>query len=178
MGLGATCSDVVVPYELRTSAVGWPVLSMGVVGAGYAKGGRERDSTKSRLRAQNERAAMLATRFSTNSRGLSHDRAMLARGGSFTNGTATCIGLSAIFLDRRSSTGKLPAKSEWRYLSSRGVHFLSRTRPWHTHSRAHLCSCLEVLRQNRHGKDIHAQTLTSHAILVNRIDGLVDCFSK
>eukprot|EP00964_Phaeocystis_antarctica_P014247 scaffold7849_cov30-Phaeocystis_antarctica.AAC.1 len=49
----------------------------------------------------------------------SHDRAMRVRGGSWTNGTATCVGLSTIFLDRRSSTGKLPAMSEWRYLSSR-----------------------------------------------------------
>ena len=115
---------------------------------GYAKGGRERDSTKSRLRAQNERAAMLATRFSTNSRALSHDRAMLARFGSWTNGTATCVGLSTYFLGRRSWTGKLPAMSDWRYLSSREVHFLSRTRPWHTHSHAHLCSCLEALHRD------------------------------
>ena len=49
-----------------------------------------------------------------------------------------CVGLSTIFLDRRSSTGKLPAMSEWRYLSSREVHFLSCTRPWHTLARASL----------------------------------------
>ena len=53
--------------------------------SGYAKGGRERDSrTELRLRRQKRKSCdgMLATRFSTNSRALSHDRAMLVRGGS------------------------------------------------------------------------------------------------
>ena len=47
-----------------------------------------------------------------------------------------------------------------------------------THTRTRIFA-----RASRHfvkidGKDIHAQTLTSHAILVNRIDGLVGCFPK
>ena len=115
---------------------------------GYARGVRERDSENS-VESSKRKALRCSQRvFSTNSRALSHDRAMLVRGGSWTNGTTTCVGLSTYFLGRRSLTGKLPAMSEWRYLSSREVHFLSRTRPWHTHSHAHLCSCLEALHRD------------------------------
>ena len=73
--------------------------------------------------------------FSTNSRAFSHDRAMLVRGSSWTNVTASPFGVYTNFSDRRSSTGKLPAMSERRYLSSREVHFLS-AHPTIVHARA------------------------------------------
>ena len=124
--------------------------------SGYARGVRERDSENS-VESSKRKALRCSQRvFSTNSRALSHDRAMLVRGGSWTNGTTTCVGLSTYFLGRRSWTGKLPAMSEWRYLSSREMHFISRTRPWHTHAHAHLWSCLEALRRDGRYESPHS----------------------
>lgn len=81
--------------------------------AGYARGVRERDSSSHGSELKNESAWDARNAFFHNSRALSHDRAMLVLGESWTNGTATCVGLSTIFLDRRSATGELPAMSEW-----------------------------------------------------------------
>ena len=81
--------------------------------AGYARGVRERDSAYHGSELKNESAWDARNAFSHNLRALSHDRAMLVLGESWTNGTATCVGLSTIFLDRRSATGELPAMSEW-----------------------------------------------------------------
>ena len=90
-----------------------PVVDHGRHSPGYARGVRERDSGYHGSELKNESAWDARNAFSHNLRALSHDRAMLVLGESWTNGTATCVGLSTIFLDRRSATGELPAMSEW-----------------------------------------------------------------
>ena len=61
---------------------------------------------------------------------------------------AISVGFS-IEVDLNPDAEELGDHEKWRYLlSSREVHFLSRTRPWHTHAHAHLCSCLEAFRRD------------------------------
>ena len=99
------CCFWVISYEQTTQTVHSE--------SGYARGVRERDSGDHGSELKNESAWDARNAFSHNLRALSHDRAMLVLGESWTNGTATCVGLSTIFLDRRSATGELPAMSEW-----------------------------------------------------------------
>ena len=145
--------------------------------SGYARGVRERDSRKTRLRAQRRSLAMSQRVFPrTHEPSVTIARCLFAAAPGPTVRPPASASPHTSSADEAGQANFLRCRSRDIFQVERCTFFRA---PDHgTHTRTRIFARVSRRFVERDGTNLHTQTKTTAPILVNRLGRLVGCFSK